>query len=52
MVAGLELQLGLAHRRAGALDRASQLLEEAGDIYKVVPGLQHPFYKDDFLPLL
>ena len=33
-------------------DRASQLLKEAADIYKIVPGVQHPFYNDDFLPLL
>ena len=46
------LQLGLAHWSAGAWDRASQLLKEAGDIYKIVPGVQHPFYKDDFLSLL
>ena len=52
VVAGLVLQLGLAHRRAGAWDRASQLLKEAEDVYKIVPGVQHPFYKDDFLPLL
>ena len=52
VVAGLVLQLGLAHRSAGAWDRASQLLKEAGDIYKIVPGVQHPFYKDDFLSLL
>ena len=52
VVAGLVLQLGLAHRGAGAWDRASQLLKEAEDIYKIVPGVQHPFYKDDFLPLL
>ena len=52
MVAGLVLQLGLAHRGAGAWDRASQLLKEAEDVYKIVPGVQHPFYKDDFLPLL
>ena len=52
VVAGLVLQLGLAHRGAGAWDRASQLLKEAEDVYKIVPGVQHPFYKDDFLPLL
>ena len=52
MVAGLVLQLGLAHRRAGAWERANQLLKEAGDIYKIVPGVQHPFYKDDFLSIL
>ena len=46
------LQLGLAHQEAGAWERASQLLKEAADIYKIVPGVQHPFYNDDFLPLL
>ena len=64
MVGGLLLQLGLAHREAGAGDqagdqagdragdRAGELLKEAGDVYKIVPGVKHPFYKDDFLSLL
>ena len=64
MVGGLLLQLGLAHREAGAGDqagdqagdragdRAGELLREAGDVYKIVPGVKHPFYKDDFLSLL
>ena len=56
MVGGLLLQLGLAHRKAGAGDRAGdragELLREAGDVYKIVPGVKHPFYKDDFLSLL
>ena len=64
MVGGLLLQLGLAHREAGAGDqagdqagdragdRAGELLKEAGDVYKIVPGVKHPLYKDDFLSLL
>ena len=68
MVGGLLLHLGLAHREAGAGDqaadragdqagdwagdRAGELLREAGDVYKIVPGVKHPFYKDDFLSLL
>ena len=64
MVGGLLLQLGLAHREAGAGDRAGdragdqagdragELLKEAGDVYKIVPGVKHPFYKDDFMSLL
>ena len=60
MVGGLLLQLGLAHREAGAGDQAGdragdqagELLKEAGDVYKIVPGVKHPFYKDDFLSLL
>ena len=80
MVGGLLLQLGLAHREAGAGDQADdqagdqagdrtgdqaghqagdragdqagELLKEAGDVYKIVPGVKHPFYKDDFLSLL
>ena len=52
VVAGLLLQLGLAHRHAGHEEEAQEMLERAGDIYKIVPGVEHPFYKDDFLPLL
>ena len=52
MVAGLLLQLGLAHRHAGHEEEAQEMLERAGDIYKIVPGVEHPFYKDEFLPLL
>ena len=52
VVAGLLLQLGLAHRHAGHQEEAQEMLERAGDIYKIVPGVEHPFYKDDFHPLL
>ena len=52
VVAGLLLQLGLAHRHAGHEEEAQEMLERAGDIYKIVPGVEHPFYKDDFHPLL
>ena len=51
IVAGLLLRLGQALGHMGDEERAAEMLEEANDIYKVVPGEKHPFYLEDFLPI-
>ena len=51
IVAGLLLRLGQALGHMGDKERAAEMLEEANDIYRVVPGEKHPFYLEDFLPI-
>ena len=45
-------RLGEAYGESGDEEKASEYFQEADSIYKVVPGIKHPFYLQDFQPLL
>ena len=43
--------LGEAFGKEGMLKKSANCFREADCIYKVVPGVNHPFYSEDFRPL-
>jgi len=51
VVAGLLVRLAQAMAETGNMARSEYLFNEAEKIYKVVPGVHHPFYTEDFRPL-
>ena len=53
MVAGLLVRLAQAMAETGNMARSEYLFNEAEKIYKVVPGVHHPFYTEVriYLPL-
>ena len=46
MVAGLLVRLAQAMAETGNMARSEYLFNEAEKIYKVVPGVHHPFYTE------
>ena len=52
VVAALLVRLGEAYGEVGDHEKSRQHFEEADRIYKVIPGVEHPFYVQDFKPLL
>ena len=46
VVAGLLVRLAQAMAETGNMARSQHLFNEAEKIYKVVPGVQHPFYTE------
>ena len=44
VVAGLLVRLAQAHGELGDSERADHYFGEADKIYRVVPGVKHPFY--------
>ena len=46
MVAGLLVRLAQSMAETGNLTRSKHLFNEADKIYKVVPGVEHPFYTE------
>jgi len=52
VVAGLLVRLAQAMAETGNVAKSKHLFNEADKIYKVVPGVNHPFYVEDFRPLL
>ena len=52
VVAGLLVRLGQSLAETGDNDKAKYFFREADKIYRVIPGVNHPFYKEDFQPLM
>ena len=46
VVAGLLVRLGQALAETGSEARAQKLFSEADRIYRIVPGVHHPFYTE------
>lgn len=53
VVAGLLVRLAQAHGELGDSERADHYFGEADKIYRVVPGVKHPFYYEvsEYYPL-
>jgi len=51
VVAGLLVRLAQASAELGQQEQAEEMFRAADRIYRVVPGVEHPFYKEDFNPL-
>jgi len=51
VVAALLVRLGEAYGETGDVEKACEHFQEADSIYTVIPGVKHPFYKEDFRPL-
>ena len=49
VVAGLLVRLGQALAETGSEARAQKLFSEADRIYRIVPGVHHPFYTEVLL---
>ena len=45
------VRLGEAYGETGDVEKACEHFQEADSIYTVIPGVKHPFYKEDFRPL-
>ena len=45
------LRLGRAWGECGDVERSCEYFQEADTIYRVIPGVDHPFYVEDFRPL-
>jgi len=51
VVGALLVSLGEAFGKEGLLKKSANCFREADKIYRIVPGTDHPFYTEDFLPL-
>ena len=51
-IAFLCCRIGQSCAKLSRLPEAKQFLERANKIYKHVPGTSHPFYQNEFHPLL
>ena len=43
--------LGEAFGKEGLLKKSANCFREADCIYRIIPGISHPFYTQDFMPL-
>ena len=43
--------MGEALGKEGMLKKSANCFREANRIYRIVPGVNHPFYVEDFRPL-
>ena len=51
-VAYIRCRIGQSCIELKQLAKAKEYLKKANDIYQHVPGKSHPFYKNEFLPIL
>ena len=51
-IAFLYCRMGLSYIELKQTLNAKEYFQKANDIYKYVPGKSHPFYQNEFLPLL